>query len=110
MAEATILPKLKRLIGRLKEKMSRAEYYMMVAVMAFPLGVIVYLEFEKLRVVGACMAILAILSWVLGLLTLQREEKRESLQRMVFYKLLEDILQELKGLREDKNEQNDTKK
>ena len=48
--------------------MSKSEYYMMVAVMALPVGLILFLEGEKVAGVG--MVAVGILSWIVGLLTL----------------------------------------
>ena len=57
----------RQIVGRFIE-MSKSEYYMMVAVMVLPVGLILFLEGEKVAGVG--MVAVGILSWIVGLLTL----------------------------------------
>lgn len=85
-------------------RMSRAEYFMIVATMPFPVGVGIMILGSELRIFGILMVALAMLSWTMALWALRLENKQEAKEKQAFYELLWDIRDELAGIRQDRND------
>ena len=107
---ARLKASLKKLIGRVIEKMPKSEYFMMVAFMAIPLGVILLLQNEKLGMIGIAFIVAGMLSWLIGIPSLFREDKKRDANRKVTNNLIiradaliTAIINELQGLRSDIN-------
>jgi hypothetical protein len=108
--------------------MPKSEYFMMVAMMALPTGIIIYLQHEKIEIVGIFFMATAMLAWLLGIFSLNNEEKQRRDDREVTNNLIREgerlattIISELKGfkadmkelsseVRKDRNERNDSNK
>jgi hypothetical protein len=83
--------------------MKKSEYYMIIAMMAIPMGIILAVSFDKLRVEGIIMTAFGMLVWLFGINFLNKENKQERLEKAAFYTLLKQIYEELKNLRGDSN-------
>ena len=105
---------LSKVARRIKEKMPKSEYFMMVAMMALPTGIIIYLQFEKIEIVGIFLMATAMFAWLAGIFSLNREEKQRNADRDVTNNLIREgehlattIISELKGFRADMKELTD---
>lgn len=94
--------------------MPKSEYFMMVAMMALPIGIIIYLQNEKIEIVGIFLMATAMLAWVAGILSLNKEEEQRRDDRAVTNNLIREgehlattIISELKGFRADMKELTD---
>ena len=107
MTRVSITTVLKRIVGRIK-KMHHSEYYMMVAIMAMPLGFGFLIQGGKVYWFGVFFLVFGMVAWVAGLLTLTSEAKQRRDDREVTNSLIKEarvdftlIVTELKGLRSD---------
>ena len=104
---------IRRIVGRAKEKMSRSVYWLMVAMMTFPLslGVIFWGADKKdIEIIGLGLLffLLAEVFWVVALYNHGREQKKEEdkqkaadVEPAVVLESLRTICEELRGLRHD---------
>ena len=81
---------------------------MMVASITFPVGVALII-LDRFYQVGILMLGLAMFSWVMAIWMLLREEKQEAEEKQKFYALLSDIHDELRNIRQDRNEHTNKK-
>lgn len=91
--------------------MNRSEYFMTVAVMSIPLGVLLLIELDDIWWIGACFMATGMLAWIVGMFSMQIENKHKDNDRMVTNHLITearmDIVAIINGLsRVNENTQN----
>ncbi|MBI4379179.1 MAG: hypothetical protein HY578_08800 [Nitrospinae bacterium] len=94
---------LQKIVGGIT-KVSKSEYFMVVTAMFLPIGIVFLFQGDKFLIFGQILLGFATFSWLMALWQIHREEKQEAEEKQKFYDLLWDIRDELKGIRQDRNE------
>jgi hypothetical protein len=86
---------LRQFVGRIKSIMKKTEYYMVIAMMAIPLGIILMITVDNFKNEGIFLTVFGMLAWLGGIYFLNKENKQYQREKAAFYTLLAQIHEEL---------------